>query len=174
MLICRSCYYYQGKRDEQKPLRLKMKEIAAVRVRYGYRRVHVLLRREGWRVNHKRVFRLYQEEGLSLRLKRPKRRVSSAHRRTRPILQGPNECWSMDFVCDQLFNGQRFRALTIVDNYSRECLAIVVDYALKGEDVVAFMNHLLVLRGTAPQRIQVDNVANLSRKLWINGRMNIT
>ena len=134
-----------------------MKEIAKTRPRYGYRRIHVLLQREGWHVNHKKIERLYKEEGLSLRYKRPKRRISAAHRLARPNLTSINQCWSMDFVADQLFNGRRLRALTIVDNFSRECMAIAVEHALKGEDVVAIMNRIFHMTGRIPQRIQVDN-----------------
>lgn len=105
---------------------MRIKEIAAVRVRYGYKCIHVLLRREGWEVHHKRVCRIYCEEGLNRRAKRPKRCVSAAHRVKLPAATGVNERWSMDFVTDSLFNGQRFRSLTVVDNYSRECLTIDV------------------------------------------------
>lgn len=101
-------------------LRLRIKEIAAIRIRYGYLRIYVLLRREGWFVNRKRVYRLYRQEGLSLRHKRPKRHVSGVTRILRPEVTFLDECWSMDFVADQLFNARRIRALTIVDNFSRE------------------------------------------------------
>jgi len=109
--IHRSFYRYQPQTDDQAALRLRIKEIAATRVRYGYKRIHVLLRREGWQVNHKRVYRLYCEEGLNLRRKRPRRHVSAARRITQPMIQGPNECWSMDFVSDALYDGRRIRAL---------------------------------------------------------------
>ena len=143
--------------NQYEALRQRMKDIAKARPRYGYRRVHVLLRREGWQVNHKQLYRLYKEEGLSLRYKRPKRRISAAHRLERPILTAINQCWSMDFVADQLFNGRRLRLLTIVDNFSRECLAITVEHALKGEDVVSTMIDILRKNGRIPERIQVDN-----------------
>ena len=100
-----------------------------MRIRYGYRRIHVLLRREGWPVNHKRVRRLYREEGLNLRTKRPRRHVMAARRVERPLASKPNEIWAMDFVSDALFNGKRFRALTVVDAYTRECLAIEIGRA---------------------------------------------
>ena len=117
-------------------MRLRINEIAKVRVRYGYKRIHVLLRCEGWQVNHKRVYRIYCEEGLNLRVKRPKRRRSAAQRLQRLAAVRPNESWSMDFVTDSLFNGHRLRALTLVDNFSRECLAIEVVQHIRGEDVV--------------------------------------
>ncbi|VEB43547.1 IS2 transposase TnpB [Chromobacterium violaceum] len=103
-----------------------------------------------------KTYRIYCEEGLNLRRKRPKRRVAAAHRHIRPAISNLNACWGMDFVADQLFNGQRIRALTVVDNFSRESLAIMVDFALKTVDVVATMRHVQALRGTS-QRVQVDN-----------------
>lgn len=126
------------------------------RIRYGARRIHILLRREGWRINHKKTYRIYCEEGLNLRRKRPRRRVAAAHSQERPEVSSMNACWSMDYVADQLFNVQKIRALTVVDNFSRESLAITVDYALKASNVVATMQHLQAVRGT-PKRIQVDN-----------------
>jgi putative transposase len=156
MHISTSVYRYQATRDGQVPLRLRINEIATVRVRYGYKRIHVLLRREGWEVNHKRVYRIYCEEGLNLRAKRPKRRVSAAHRVKLPAAVGINESWSMDFVTDSLFNGRRFRSLTVVDNYSRECLAIEVGQHIRGEDVTRTMDQLKTVRGV-PNSIKVDN-----------------
>jgi putative transposase len=152
----RASQRYVSIRDGQVALRMRINEIALVRVRYGYRRIHVLLRREGWEVNHKRVYRLYCEEGLNLRIKRPKRRVSAAHRVKSPVATGINESWSMDFVTDSLFNGRRFRSLTVVDNFSRECLAIEVGQHIRGEDVVQVMSRLAFYRGI-PRTIHVDN-----------------
>ena len=122
--ICRSSHRYCSQRRDDRALRMRIREIAETRVRYGYLRIHILLRREGLRVNHKRVYRIYREEGLNLRRKRPRRHVTGSRRMDRPKVECPNACWSMDFVSDSLFDGRRFRALTIVDNYSRECLAI--------------------------------------------------
>ena len=104
----------------------RIQEIAQTRVRYGARRIHILLRREGWKVNHKRVHRLYVLAGLNLRAKRPRRRKAAADRLERPELTAPNQSWSMDFVSDALFDGRRFRGLTVVENFNRECLAIAV------------------------------------------------
>lgn len=149
-------YFYRPTPRDDRAERQRIREIAATRIRYGAERIHVLLRREGWLINHKKTYRIYCEEGLNLRSKRPRRRVAAAHRQERPAVSTLNACCSMDFVADQLFNGQRIRALTVVDNFSRESLAITVDYALKAADVVATMQHLQALRGT-PKRIQVDN-----------------
>jgi putative transposase len=135
---------------------MRIKEIAAVRVRYGYKRIHVLLKREGWLVNHKRVYRLYCQEGLNLRARRPKRRVSAAHRVGRVPVQAVNESWSMDFVTDSLFNGSRFRALTLVDNFSRECLAIEVGQHQRGVDVVDVLKRMAMDHGL-PRSIRLDN-----------------
>ncbi len=134
-----------------------MQEIAQVRIRYGFRRIFVLLRREGWKDNHKRVHRLYKEEGLNLRTKRPRRNKAAAHRLERPELFSNQECWSMDFVADQLFDGRKLRCLTIVDNYSRQCPTILVGQSLKGEDVVAALEKLKQENNVVAKRIQVDN-----------------
>lgn len=150
-----STYYYRHRRSDQAALVLRLKELAAARVCYGYLRLHVLLRREGWHVNHKRVYRLYKLEGLSLRLKTPKKRLSR-QRVEGPPASAPNECWSMDFVSDRLAGGHRFRALTIVDNFTRECPSIEVDSSLTGARVAAVLEHLRESRGV-PARLKVDN-----------------
>ena len=154
--ICRTSYRYRSIRDEQVSLRMRINEIAGVRIRYGYRRIYVLLRREGWAVNHKRVYRIYCEEGLNLRARKPKRRKSVAQRERQPVASAVNESWSMDFVTDSLFNERRFRALTIVDNFSRECLAIEVGQHIRSEDVVSVVERIKMLRGI-PRFIKVDN-----------------
>jgi putative transposase len=138
------------------PLTEQMLEIAHSRIRFGFWRIYVLMRRAGWRVNHKRLYRLYKAEGLNLRSKRPKHRRASAHRLERAELSTINQSWSMDFVSDALFNGQKFRALTVVDNFSRECLAIHVTPAIKAENVVNVLQGIVSQRAK-PQRIQADN-----------------
>ena len=138
----RSSYYYRPHPRDDRAERKKIVEIAEARVRFGYRRIHVLLRREGWLINHKKTHRIYVEEGLNIRRTQPPRRVAAAHREIQPPVSSFGECWSMDFVADQLFNGQRIRASTVVDNYSRESLAILVDFSIKGTDVVSVMAHL--------------------------------
>ena len=157
MQCCSSVYYYRSRRNTDQALRSRIKDVAATRVRYGYERIHVLPRREGWHVNHKKVLRIYREKGLNLRSKRPKRRVAAAHRMERPLQNTVDQCWSMDFVADNLFDGKRIRALTVVDNFSRECLAIHVDYRINGDNVVGVMNAIFQLHGRCPKRIQVDN-----------------
>jgi putative transposase len=151
----RSTYRYRSSAKDQTALRMRLRDRAAARVRYGYRRLHVLLQREGWRVNHKRVYRLYRLEGLGLRLKRTRKRVSAV-RVVPPRAQKPNERWRMDFMTDSLYDGRRFRLLTIVDTVTRESPAIVVDRSLTGQRVVAALEQLQATRGL-PQRIAVDN-----------------
>ena len=114
------------------------------------------MRREGWLINHKKTHRIYCEEGLNLRRKRPRRRVAAAHRVERPDIAAPDQVWSMDFVADEPFNGRRIRALTVVDNFSRQSLAIDVDFRLNGEAVVETMMRL-PSQSRWPKRIQVDN-----------------
>jgi putative transposase len=120
-------------------------------------RIYILLRREGFKDNHKRVHRIYKEEGLNLRSKRPRRNKAAAHRLERPENNQINQCWSMDFVQDQLFDGRKFRCLTVVDNCSRYCHAIRVAKSIKGIDVVEVMEALKKENGLVPKRIQVDN-----------------
>jgi putative transposase len=132
-------------------------------VRYGYRRPHVLLIREGWQTNHKRVYRLYKQEGLSLRLKTKKKRVSEP-RVPLPAPGGPLQCWSMDFVADQLSDGRPFRLLTLMDNFSRVSPAIEVDFSLNGKRVVEVMERLKMTCGL-PQTIKVDNGSEFISKV---------
>ncbi len=108
-------------------------------------------------MNHNRVLRLYRHEGLNLRGQRPRRHVMAARRVEPPLASRPNEIWAMDFVSDALFNGKRFREPTVVDAFTRECLAIHADQGIKGEQVVDVMDRLLFQRGTAPAKIRVDN-----------------
>ena len=169
----RSSHRYRSNRDDQAYLRSRIREIAAARIRFGHRRIYIVLRREGIVVNHKRVRRLYREEGLNLRLRRPRRHVSAAQRVERPVVNGPNEVWSMDFVSDALFDGRRLRALTLLDIYTRESLAIEVDKGITGEDVADILRRVVTRRG-APARIRLDNgpefVSNaLDRWAYENG-----
>jgi putative transposase len=161
----RSTFYYRSVKDPQPELRLRMREIAQSRVRYGYRRIHVLLRREGFRLGKNQAYRLYCEEGLQLRSKLPKRRKMAVTRRERYVPRRTNQAWSMDFVSDQLTNGQRFRALTIVDVFSREALAIQVEKQLRGENVVEVCNALVAQRG-APKRVFTDNGSEFSGRMF--------
>jgi transposase InsO family protein len=126
---------------------MRIKELAATRVRYGYRRIHVLLRREGWEVNHKRTHRLYRELGLQLRNKTPKRKVKAKLRDDRAPATAPNECWSMDFLSDQLFDGRKIRVLSIVDNFTRLSPALDVRTSYRGADVVETLDRVAATYG---------------------------
>jgi len=132
----RSSYHYRPRGGDQAELRQRIREIAEIRVRYGYRRIHVLLRREGWPVNAKRIYRLYREMGLQLRNKTPKRRVKAKLRDDRRDATHSNDTWAMDFVHDQLATGRRLRVLTILDLFSRFSPAIDPRFSYRGQDVV--------------------------------------
>ena len=135
--LARMTYHYRSRRDPRTQARQRMREIAAARVRYGYRKIRVLLQREGFELSKKVVYRLYREEGLSLRYRASRKRRAHATRPARAPVKMPNHVWGLDFVCDQLSQGQRFRALTVVDVFTREALAIEVGQQLRAGDVVA-------------------------------------
>jgi putative transposase len=155
IVVNRSTVQYKSVKTDLPALRARIKEIAATRVRYGYPRIHVLLRREGWLVNRKRVYRIYREEGLSMRLKPPRRRKSIVIR-DRAKAEAVNQTWSMDFMADNLADGRKIRLLTIVDNFSRECLAIDVAPGFKGTDVAQALTRIVAERGK-PRWIRCDN-----------------
>ena len=146
---------YRSHRDPQEGLRQRLKELAASRVRFGYRRLTVLLRREGWLVNAKRIYRLYTEEGLMVRTKTRRQRI---HHSRIPIeaATAPNQQWSMDFVSARLLDNRWFRVLTVIDQYTRECVLLLADQSLTGEKVARGLNAVLHHRPT-PQSITVDN-----------------
>jgi putative transposase len=152
--VDRSTYHYRSKRAGQAPLSKRIKEIAETRVRYGYRRIHVLLRREGWRV--KRVCRLYREHGLQLPNKSPKRRVKAQLRQDRSPATAPNQIWAMDFVHDQFFDGRKIRVLTIVDTFTRLAPAIDARASYRGADVVVTLEQAAHEFGY-PKTIRLDN-----------------
>jgi putative transposase len=153
--VARSSVTYRRRRPKQEALRLRLHELSKVRVSYGYRRLHVLLRREGWRINHKRVYRLYRQEGLGLRRKRPRRRRSVLARQGKPQVRRPNERWAMDFMHDTLADGGKLRVLTVVDVFTRECLALEGRTSFRGEHVADVLSRLLSTRGL-PEVIQCD------------------
>lgn len=153
--IRRSTCRYEQKEDARPDLRPKLKELAAKRPRFGYRRLHVLLAREGFVVNHKCVYRLYRAEGLAVRRKKRKR-LASLPRVPLPVVVAPNQQWNMDFVQDSMADGRKFRALNIIDACTRECPAIEVDTSLPGKRVVRTLERLADERGL-PKVIVVDN-----------------
>ena len=154
--FARSSQRYRSVADPQTELRMRLRELAASRVRYGYRRLWLLLRREGFTVNHKRVYRLYREEGLAIRTKTPRRRRASRYRAERPQARAANEVWAMDFMSDALFNGRRFRLLNVVDTHHREALAMVPRVSFRAFSVVEVLDRLKRERG-APLTIRCDN-----------------
>lgn len=125
---------YRSTRGDDVAIRTRLKELASQRRRFGYRRLHILLNREGVEINWKTLYRLYREEGLTVR-KRGGRKRALGTRAPRADPQGPNQRWSLDFVSDVLVDGRRFRILCVLDDFSRECLASVVDNSLSGERV---------------------------------------
>ena len=151
----RSTYHYGSVRPDQASLRKRIREIAEARVRFGYRRIHVLLCREGWRVNEKRIYRLYREERLQLRKKTPRRRVKAALRDDRAPPSRSNEVWAMDFVHDQLATGRKMRVLTVVDAFSRYAPVLDACFAHRGEDVVRTLDQTCRRTGY-PKCIRVD------------------
>jgi putative transposase len=155
MMVNRSTMNYRSRRDPQHALRGRLRELAASRVRFGYRRLTVLLRREGWLVNAKRIYRLYTEDGLAVRT-RVRKKI--ARRARLPALRAtrPNEKWSMDFVAARLLDGRWFRVLTVVDQFTRECLLLLADSSLTGHKVALALSQVIAERG-APVSITVDN-----------------
>lgn len=153
--ISSSVYRYQPKPSNDDVMRQRLRELAEQRKRFGSPRLHILLKREGLVLNHKRTERLYREEGLVLRKKR-RRKGAAGARVVLPSPQKTNERWSMDFVTDSIVTGRRFRSLTIVDDYSRECPAIEVDTSLGGKRVVRVLEKLAESRGL-PDAITTDN-----------------
>ncbi|WP_156375492.1 IS3 family transposase [Methylobacterium sp. Leaf125] len=152
----RSSQRYRKRADPQVALRMRLKELAAARVRYGYRRLHILLRREGWEVNHKRTYRIYRDEGLSIRPKLPKRKRAWRYRQGRPAIGGPNEVWAMDFMSDRIFDGRPFRILTVVDCHTREALSLTPRANFRAYQVTEALDALVKLRGR-PKSLRVDN-----------------
>lgn len=147
---------YASVKPPRDALRCRLRELAEARPSFGYRRLHVLLQREGWSLNHKCVYRLYWEEGLTMRKKTPIRRVACAKREVLPTAERKNDRWSMDFMSDQLFDGRRFRVLTLVENCTREALATHAAPRIKGMDVVEVLERVVAEHGL-PKSIQVDN-----------------
>ncbi|MGY8685986.1 IS3 family transposase [Bradyrhizobium sp. UFLA05-153] len=157
---CRMTMRYRTTRVDDAGLRQRMKAIAQERRRFGYRRLHVLLKREGYLVNHKKLFRLYREEKLAVR-RRGGRKRAIGTRAPMTVPMAPNDRWSLDFVSDQLTDGRRFRVLTVVDDCTRECLALVADTSLSGSRVARELDRLVIERGK-PKMVVSDNGSELT------------
>jgi len=158
--ICRMTVRYRSTRPDDGCLRERMKSLAHERRRFGYRRLHILLRREGYVVNHKRLFRLYREERLMVR-RRGGRKRAMGTRAPMTMPFAPNDRWSLDFVSDQLLDGRRFRILAVVDDCTRECLTLVADTSLSGVRVARELDRLITERGR-PGTIVSDNGTELT------------
>ncbi len=162
--IARSSLRYQSRRPDQRPLRLRLHDLAGVRLSAGYRQLHVFLRREGWAVNHKRVYRLYREEGLCLKRQRRRRHRSATARVARPPVTAPNEQWAMDFMHDTLASGASIRVLTSIDLHTRECPALKAAPSFSGSGVAEARELAGREAGGLPQRICVDNGTEFTSK----------
>jgi putative transposase len=151
---------YCSRRPKDSELRERLRALAHERRRFGYRRLHVLLRREGFIVNHKRLFRIYREERLMVR-RRGGRKRALGTRAPMPVPQWPNDRWSVDFAADQFIDGRRLRIFVVVDDCTRECLALIADTSISGIRVVRELDRLLAERGT-PKTIVSDNGTELT------------
>jgi putative transposase len=156
----RTSIRYRSCRDDDGALREKLRALAQERRRFGYRRLHILLRRDGVLINRKKTQRLYREEGLTVRRRKGRKRAVGA-RMPPPVLALPNQRWSLDFVHDQLVTGRRFRVLNIVDDVTRECLRAVPDTSISGRRVVRELTDLIAERGR-PGMIVSDNGTELT------------
>lgn len=156
MQLCRTTYRYKARRKDDVELRQLIRQIAERHRRYGQPRVIWSIRvKRGLKVNHKKIERIYREEKLSLRLKKSKRQAA-ALRVPLPMPTGPNQRWAMDFVFDTLISGRRFKVFTLVDVFTRECLALVVDFSISGRRVIETLEQMSELRGL-PEAITSDN-----------------
>lgn len=153
-------YRYRARRGDDAPLRQRLRDLASQRRRFGYRRLHILIKREGVSVNHKKLYRLYREERLTVK-KRGGRKRALGTRTPMALPQGPNQRWSLDFVADALACGRRFRVLAVVDDFSRECLGLVVDVSLSGVRVTRELDRIAANRGY-PALIVSDNGTELT------------
>tara|TARA_R100001198_G_scaffold97042_1_gene91567 strand:- start:1692 stop:2507 length:816 start_codon:yes stop_codon:yes gene_type:complete len=151
---------YRSTRDDDAELREKLRELANQRRRFGYRRLHILLRREGIMINRKKTQRLCKEEGLAVGRRRSRRRAVGT-RAPAPVLALPHQRWSLDFVHDQMASGRRFRVFNVVDDVTRECLAAVPDISISGRRVVRELTQLIEQRGK-PGMIVSDNGTELT------------
>ena len=166
----RSSYRYEPRQDRDTELRDKLTELARQKPRFGYRRLGVLLEKNGVAVNHKRLFRVYQEAGLGVR-RREKKRLERG-RFSMPLLSRPNQEWSLDFVSDALANGRAIRALTVLDDFTRESPAIEVDSSLSAPRVTRVLDGVIDARG-APDSIRIDNGPEFTSRwfvAWAEGR----
>jgi putative transposase len=162
--LSKSTWYYRHHRRPDGPLRMRIKEIAMTRPRYGYRRIHVLLGREGWRVGHERVFRIYREEDLTVRTKR-RRKLAAQTRAQPPLPQAPNERWAIDFVSDAMADGRKFRVLTVVDLFSRECQGLFAAVSFDSEATTLALDRAIGRR-KPPAMLTCDNGTEFTSRVF--------
>ena len=158
--VSRRAIRYESTRPDDAGLRSRLRELACERRRFGYRRLGYLLAREGITPNHKKLLRIYRKEGLMVRKRGGRKRALGA-RRPLTLPEGPNQRWALDFVSDSLVYGRRFRMLCVIDDYTRECLALVADTSLSGSRVARELDHLIILRGK-PHTVVSDNGTELT------------
>ena len=163
--VLRSVVRHRSQRGSDGAFRDRLKALAAEYPRYGYKMLHAMLRTEGLDVNAKKTYRIYREEALQVRRKARKRQLAR-DRIPMPRLGTCNQCWSMDFISDQLATGRRFRVLNVVDNYSRECVGQIVDYSISGKRVSQWLDQLAVTRGR-PESIVMDNGPEFTSKAML-------
>jgi putative transposase len=156
LVVERSVLRYQSCRDPDLALRGRLRELAQARPAFGHKRLHVLIRRDGWAVNHKKTHRLYKAEGLQLKPRRPRRRRAVTMRQGDPVVLAPNTRWAMDFMHDTLADRSPIRIFTLVDVCTRECVALHVARSFSGTDVAAFLAQAGQRRGKLPAVVQCD------------------
>ncbi|HVT26537.1 MAG TPA: DDE-type integrase/transposase/recombinase [Lacipirellulaceae bacterium] len=161
--IVPNTWYYKPQARDSTALRMRIREIAQARPRFGYVRIWIMLRREGWKDNRKRVHRLYRLEGLQVRMRNRRKKRFSLHRGAVPPASGANQYWSMDFVHDQLASGRSFRVLTVIDQWSRESVLLEVNSSLTGQSVVEALEKVSVCR-PLPRAITVDHGTEFTSK----------
>lgn len=161
--VSRSTLAYRSqKQSDDREIQARLTELAGERRRFGYRRLHILLRREGLEVNHKRVYRLYNEAGLTVK-KRKRRKGIAVERQALALPEGPNQVWSMDFVMDALCYGRRLKILTVVDDYTKEALDLVVSHSISGDHVASALDAIAQFRGY-PAAIRTDQGPEFTSK----------
>jgi putative transposase len=164
-LLQRATWYYKSTARDRSALRARIRDLAHSRPRFGYQRIHILLRREGWPAGRNQVYRLYRLEGLQVRMRVRRRKRISLHRGPAPVPTGVNQSWSMDFVHDQLLNGHKFRVLTVIDKWSRESVLLETSFSLTGQSVVEALELLCETR-LLPQIITIDHGTELTSKAF--------
>jgi len=162
--VWRSSCRYRKKPDRNEELREHLTELAHERPRFGYRRLGVLLAREGQHVNHKRLFRVYREAGLSVKRTRRKKLVRAGIGRR--VLTAPNDEWSLDFLCDAVATGRVVRVLSVVDNFTRECLALEADTSFASQRVTRVLDSIISQRGR-PKALRLDNGPELTSRHFL-------